>query len=75
MPSAVGQLCGIARSQGFKRLITYVRRDNRASLRAFEKLGFRKFGEDPELKLLFLTRRKHIQVEGFTYRGFAEDRE
>jgi ribosomal protein S18 acetylase RimI-like enzyme len=59
MPSVVGRLCELARSQGFKRLITYVRQDNRASLRAFDKLGLRKFEEIPELKLLFFTRRKH----------------
>ena len=59
MPSVLVELWEMARSQGFKRLITYVRHDNIASLRAFEKLGFSRFEEIPELKLCFFTRRKH----------------
>lgn len=59
MPSVLVELWELARNKGFKRLITYVGQDNVASLRAFEKLGFRKFGEVPELKLFFFNRRKH----------------
>jgi len=59
MPSVVVELQEMARDRGFKRMVTCVRQDNRASLRAFEKLAFRKFEEIPELKILFFTKRKH----------------
>ena len=59
MPSVLVELWEMARSQGLKRLITYVRPDNIASLRVFEKLGFSKFEEIPELKLFFFTIREH----------------
>ena len=59
MPSALSELWETAISKGFKRMITYVRQDNKASLRAFEKLGFRKFDEIRERKLLFFTKRNH----------------
>jgi ribosomal protein S18 acetylase RimI-like enzyme len=59
MPSALLKLWQLARNKGFKRIITYVRKDNKSSLRAFEKLGLRKFEEIPELKLFFFTRRKY----------------
>jgi ribosomal protein S18 acetylase RimI-like enzyme len=59
MPSVIRQMWDIARSTGYKRMITYVRQDNRASLRSFEKLGLNRFEEISELKLLFLTRRNH----------------
>ena len=59
MPSVLVELSQLARTKGFKRMITYARQDNMASLRVFEKLGFRKFEEIPELKLLFFTGRKH----------------
>ena len=58
MPSVVNELCSIVKKRGFRRIIAYVRKDNTASLRLFEKLGFRKFEETPELKFLFYTRRK-----------------
>ncbi len=60
MPSAVNELAGIARKRGFQRLITYVRKDNRASLRAFQKLQYERFEEVLEIKLLFMTRRSTI---------------
>jgi ribosomal protein S18 acetylase RimI-like enzyme len=59
MPSVVLSLWGIAKARGAKRLVTYVRQENVASLRVFEKLKFNKFEEIPELKLLFSTVRKH----------------
>jgi hypothetical protein len=59
MPTVVAELCELAKNKGFKRLIAYVRKDNIASLRAFEKLDVRKFEETPELKMLFCTKRKH----------------
>ena len=60
MPSLVHELQEMALTRGFKRLFTYVRRDNAASIRVFEKLDFRQFEEVPELKLLFQTKRKHV---------------
>ncbi|MGD2065335.1 MAG: GNAT family N-acetyltransferase, partial [Dehalococcoidia bacterium] len=59
MPSVVFELWEMARSRGFKRMIAYVRQDNEASLRALEKIGFRKSNEIRELKLLFSTTRNH----------------
>ena len=59
MSSVLSELWELARNKGFKRLITYVRPDNVASLRVFEKLRLRKFEEILELKLFFFTRRKH----------------
>jgi GNAT superfamily N-acetyltransferase len=59
MPAMVNELCEKARTMKFKRLITYIRLDNHASLRVFDKLAFKKFEEISELKLLFHTSRKH----------------
>jgi hypothetical protein len=59
MPSVLVELWELARSKGFKRMITYVRQNNLASLRALKKPGLRKLEEIPELKLFFFTRRKH----------------
>jgi GNAT superfamily N-acetyltransferase len=61
MPSVLVELRELARSKGCKRLIAYVRQDNAASMRVFEKLAFRQFDKVPELKLFFFTRRKHNQ--------------
>jgi RimJ/RimL family protein N-acetyltransferase len=59
MPSVVLQLCQIAKSRGFNRMITYVRQGNKASIKGFEKLKLNKFEEINELKFLFFTRRNH----------------
>jgi ribosomal protein S18 acetylase RimI-like enzyme len=59
MPSVLLELWKLARNKGFKRLITYVRQHNESSLKVFKKLGLIKFEEVPELKLFFLTIRKH----------------
>ncbi len=59
MPSAMAEWSEMARSNGFKRVITYVRQDNIASLRGCERAGFRKFEEIPEFKLLFFSKRGH----------------
>jgi RimJ/RimL family protein N-acetyltransferase len=61
MSSAMVKLGELARTKGFKRMITYVSHDNIASLKACERAGFKKFEEIPELKLLFFTIRKHGQ--------------
>jgi ribosomal protein S18 acetylase RimI-like enzyme len=40
MPSLVVKLQEMAKNKGFKRLVAYVRQDNKASLRFFGKLAF-----------------------------------
>lgn len=60
-PSAITRLAELARNNGYKRMITYVRQDNTASLKGCQRAGFKKFEEIPELKLLFFTKRKHSQ--------------
>jgi GNAT superfamily N-acetyltransferase len=59
MPAMVDELCEKALARKFQRLITYIRLDNLASLRVFDKLEFKKFEEISELKFLFRTKRKH----------------
>lgn len=59
MPAIVHELQETARNNGFQRMLTYVRRDNAASLQVFKKLKFSKFEEVSELKLFFRTRRNH----------------
>lgn len=58
-PSVVVELCKLAGSRGFKRILAYIRQGNIAALRSFERVGFKKFEQIPESKLLFYTRRKH----------------
>jgi L-amino acid N-acyltransferase YncA len=58
-PSATAKLCAKARGNHFKRAITYIRQDNVASLNASKKIGFRRFGEMHELKLLFFSRKRY----------------
>ena len=59
MPSAMVELCEIARRNGYKRVITYVSQDNIASLKGCQRAGFKQFEEIPELKLFFITKRGH----------------
>lgn len=58
MPSVVVKLAEIARNKGFKRMLVYVREDNMASKKGFERAGFRPLEQVFELKLLFSTTRK-----------------
>jgi L-amino acid N-acyltransferase YncA len=58
-PSAMVELADIARSRGFRRMLVYVREDNIASLKGCQRAGFKEFERIPEVKLLFLTWRKH----------------
>jgi GNAT superfamily N-acetyltransferase len=58
-PSVLVELADIARNKGFKRMLTYVRGDNIASMKGCEKAGFQVFGRVTEVKLLFSTRRKY----------------
>lgn len=59
LPSVVSELSKLAKGMGYRRMIAYIKQDNEASLRAFKKLGFRKFEEIPEFKLFFFTSREH----------------
>jgi L-amino acid N-acyltransferase YncA len=58
-PSALVELAEIARDKGFKRILTYVREDNLASIKGCERAGFQVFGRVTEVKLLFSTKRKY----------------
>lgn len=60
--SVANDIFEIYRKLGFKRIITYVKSDNVASLRAAEKTGFKKFGELSVLKILFFTIRKKART-------------
>jgi len=59
MPAVELELADIARQKGFKRMITYVREDNIASLKGCERAGFKVFERVLEGKLLFFGGRKH----------------
>lgn len=63
MPSAIARLADLARRDGFKRMITYVRQDNIASLKGCEKVGFHHFDKMRELRLLFFAKRNREQRE------------
>jgi GNAT superfamily N-acetyltransferase len=61
MGSVMLELAGIARNQGFKRLVTQVEKNNEASLKGCYRVGFRAFTEQQEVKFLFITwRRKWV---------------
>ena len=60
MPSVQVRLAELAKSNGFKRMLAYIHQDNLETLpKVFERIGFQKFEEISELKLLFLTKRSH----------------
>jgi D-aspartate ligase len=48
----------ICKEKGFKRVITYVERGNKASLKGIENAGFKPTGETLESRYMFFTRRK-----------------
>lgn len=48
-------IIGIYKAKGFRRMITYIRKDNVSSLKASKKTGFKKFEEIPVTKILFST--------------------
>ncbi|UCB42523.1 MAG: GNAT family N-acetyltransferase [Dehalococcoidales bacterium] len=58
MSSLTTRLCEMARNKGFKRALAYVRPDNTASLKGLESIGFSKFEEISEYKVLFSTQRQ-----------------
>lgn len=60
MASVIAELCEIAGGKGFKRMLAYVRDDNVPALKGFERAGFKRFEEVPEVKFLFFTRKKHV---------------
>lgn len=61
MTSVVSDLADFARSKGVRRMLAYVRDDNIPSLRALETAGFSVFERVPEIKFLFMTRRRHLR--------------
>ncbi len=56
MPAVMNQLFQIARERGFKRVITYVLKENIASLKGCYNVGFRDFEIVHRTKLPFSTR-------------------
>ena len=59
MASVMARLCEIAKSKGFKRVITYVLKDNISALKGCEQACFKAFEEVPEMKLLFRNIKKY----------------
>jgi ribosomal protein S18 acetylase RimI-like enzyme len=60
MSSVIIKLSELAKSQGYKRMIAYVREDNLASLKACKRAGFKQCGEDVhQVKLFLFTRMRH----------------
>jgi RimJ/RimL family protein N-acetyltransferase len=52
------QLCKIAMENGYKRAIAYTLGNNKAALKTFEKIGFKKYCWKLERRYLFSVRRK-----------------
>jgi L-amino acid N-acyltransferase YncA len=70
--SVASDIFEIFRKQGFKRVLTYIKSDNAASLRAAEKTGFKKFEQVHVLKILFFTmRKKPVPIVGAQLRNPA----
>jgi len=59
MASVTAQLCEIAKSKGFRRVLAYVLKDNIPSLKSCEQAGFKAFKEVPEMKLAFRNIKKY----------------
>jgi hypothetical protein len=55
-PSVTLKIAAIAKSQGARRLIAYVLRDNITSIRCCEKIGFQKFEMRYQRKFLFMSK-------------------
>lgn len=72
-PSVMVRLAEMARDSGFNQMKIYVQQDNAASLRGCQKAGFRVFEQVPEMKLLFLTRRKYAQISSTAQNGRFTD--
>ncbi|MEO0248904.1 MAG: hypothetical protein ABIN58_05045, partial [candidate division WOR-3 bacterium] len=53
--AVASDLMDLYRQKGFRRMITYIKKDNIASIKASEKTGFKKFEEIPVTKILFFT--------------------
>lgn len=61
MTSVTLDLANIARNQGFRRVLAYVDIENRTSLRAFHRAGFRSYDEEQEVRRFFrILRRKGL---------------
>ncbi len=53
MTSVTLDLANIARGQGFRRVLAYVDIENKPSLRAFHRAGFRSYDEESEVRRFF----------------------
>lgn len=70
MSSAIMKLSDLARERGCKRMITYVRKDNLASLKACQLAGFKICEDTYQLKFFFFTLMRHNShktKDGITY--------
>ena len=63
MASVAQDLADLARSQGFKRIICYVNKDNQPSMKSLARVGFGPFADATEVKLLLSTRRRVTETE------------
>ncbi len=59
MSSVLIDLGEIARKQGFRRIVTYIREDNVPSIKGCQRAGFKVYGRVPERKFLFSTTRDY----------------
>jgi GNAT superfamily N-acetyltransferase len=58
MTSIILDLANMARNLGFRRVLAYVDIENRASLRAFHRAGFRSYDGEEEIRRFFTIRRR-----------------
>ncbi len=59
MSSVLVDLGEVAKQQGIRRMVTYIREDNIPSIKGCERAGFKVFGSAVERKLLFGTTRDY----------------
>ena len=62
MSSFLVDLGDIAKKQGMRRMVTYIREDNAPSIKGCQRAGFKVYGRVPERKLLFSTTRDYSQA-------------
>ncbi len=77
-PSVTAEQLRICREKGFKRVVAHIEKDNVASIKGIEKVGFTPFEEVSTLRVFFFTRRKHRvgrTKEGTTATASAQERQ
>jgi hypothetical protein len=62
-PSVTVGLAKLARSQGYRRMITFVQKDNIPALKCCEKIGFKQCSVVNERRFLFSNKRSIIEKE------------